>query len=46
MEENCEIKVYGMMCGHCENAVKKALDKIPGVKKSMAFFEDDSSNSR
>lgn len=40
MEESCEIKVYGMMCGHCENAVMKALDKIPGVKKSMASFED------
>jgi len=39
--ENCEIKVYGMMCNHCENAVTKALDKIQGVHESIASFENE-----
>lgn len=39
--ESCEIKVYGMMCSHCENAVMKALDKIGGVNESTASFENE-----
>ena len=26
-----ELKVTGMTCGHCENAVRKALAAVPGV---------------
>lgn len=26
-----ELKVTGMTCGHCENAVNKALAAVPGV---------------
>ena len=29
-----EISVKGMMCGHCEMHVKKALESIDGVKKA------------
>ncbi|HCL4437505.1 heavy-metal-binding protein [Clostridium botulinum] len=28
-----ELKVEGMMCNHCEIAVKEALQKVDGVKK-------------
>ena len=27
------LKVNGMTCGHCENAVKKALASVPGVER-------------
>ena len=30
------LKVEGMMCGHCEARVKKALETIPGVEKAAA----------
>ncbi|MGD9823072.1 heavy metal translocating P-type ATPase [Desulfobacter sp.] len=36
-----EIKVYGMMCMHCENAVKKALEKFDGVSDVSASFEQE-----
>lgn len=26
------IKIEGMMCGHCEAAVKKALEELPEVE--------------
>ncbi len=26
-----KLKVTGMTCGHCENAVRKALAAVPGV---------------
>ncbi|MEN8176008.1 MAG: cation transporter [Pseudomonadota bacterium] len=26
-----ELKVEGMTCGHCEAAVKRALEAVPGV---------------
>ena len=26
------IHIEGMMCGHCEAAVKKALEALPGVE--------------
>ncbi|WP_027624057.1 cation transporter [Clostridium lundense] len=29
-----ELKVYGMMCTHCELAVKQVLQKVDGVKKA------------
>ena len=28
-----ELKVTGMTCGHCENAVNKALAAVPGVTR-------------
>ncbi|MBQ8255078.1 MAG: heavy metal translocating P-type ATPase [Clostridia bacterium] len=28
--------VYGMMCHHCENAVKTALEKIDGISEAVA----------
>ena len=28
-----ELKVTGMTCGHCENAVNKALSAVPGVTR-------------
>ena len=36
-----EIDVYGMMCSHCENAVKKALEKFDGVSDVAASFEQE-----
>ncbi len=32
-EKKIELKVEGMMCNHCEIAVKEALQKVDGVKK-------------
>lgn len=26
-----KIEVTGMSCGHCQNAVKSALEEVPGV---------------
>ncbi len=31
-----KLKVNGMVCGGCENAVKNALERINGVKKVEA----------
>ncbi|ROR34782.1 CopZ family metallochaperone [Inmirania thermothiophila] len=28
-----QLKVKGMTCGHCENAVRKALEAVPGVER-------------
>lgn len=33
-------KVEGMMCPHCENHVKTALEKIPGVEKADPSHKD------
>ncbi len=33
------MKIEGMMCGHCENAVKKALEAIEGVESAEASHE-------
>lgn len=30
------LKVEGMMCGHCEARVKKALEKLDGVTAATA----------
>lgn len=29
-----ELKVKGMICGHCEMRVKKALEAVPGVNSA------------
>lgn len=33
------MKIEGMMCGHCEMAVKKALEAIDGVKEATASHD-------
>ena len=33
------IHIQGMMCGHCENAVKTALEKLDGVASAQADHE-------
>ena len=33
------LKIRGMMCGHCEAAVRKALEAIPGVVSAAADHE-------
>ena len=33
------LKIEGMMCGHCEMHVKKALEAIPGVELAVASHE-------
>ena len=33
------LKIKGMMCGHCEEAVRKALEAIPGVVSAAADHE-------
>lgn len=37
MEKTLEIT--GMMCGHCEMAVKKALESVDGVKSADVSHE-------
>lgn len=32
MQETKVLKVEGMSCSHCENAVKKAAGALPGVE--------------
>ena len=39
MNNSVTIKVNGMMCGHCEAAVKKALEAVPGVASAAADHE-------
>ena len=34
-----KIKVNGMMCGHCEAHVKKALEALEGVEKAEVSHE-------
>jgi copper chaperone len=34
MAETVELKIEGMSCGHCEQAVKKALEGVPGVRSA------------
>jgi len=33
------IKIEGMMCGHCEATVKKALEKVEGVESAVVSHE-------
>jgi len=34
-----ELKIDGMTCGHCVAAVKKALEKVPGVTAARVELE-------
>jgi copper chaperone len=36
MSDKIELKVTGMSCGHCENAVAKALTALDGVIAAAA----------
>lgn len=36
-----EIKIEGMMCGHCEATVKKVLEAIDGVESATASHEEN-----
>ena len=33
------LRITGMMCEHCEAAVKGALEKVPGVQEAAASHE-------
>ena len=33
------MKIEGMMCGHCEATVKKALEALPGVESAAVSHE-------
>ena len=34
------LKIEGMMCGHCEMHVKKAIEALDGVKKAEVSYKD------
>lgn len=34
------INIDGMMCAHCENTVKKALEALDGVESAAVSHED------
>ena len=34
------MKIEGMMCGHCEARVKKALEALPQVEKAEVSHEE------
>jgi len=36
-----KINVNGMMCGHCEAHVKKALEAIEGIESAVASHEEN-----
>ena len=36
------MKIEGMMCGHCEARVKKALEAVAGVEEAVVSHENDS----
>ena len=36
------LKIEGMMCQHCENRVKKALEALPGVEEASVSHTDKS----
>lgn len=40
-DTNMKIKVTGMMCGHCEAHVKKALEAIDGIESAVASHEEN-----
>lgn len=33
------MKIEGMMCGHCEASVRKALEAVPGVSEAAVSHE-------
>lgn len=39
-ENVCTVKIKGMMCGHCEERVRKALEAVPGVVSAEVHHAD------
>ena len=39
-QEEKTMKIEGMMCGHCEAAVKKALESLDGVEEAIVSHEE------
>ncbi len=37
--KHVSIRIDGMMCHHCENAIRKALEQLPFVSEAAANFE-------
>ena len=35
-----KLKISGMTCSHCEMAVRKALDAVPGVERVLDVNKD------
>ncbi|HKJ71358.1 MAG TPA: cation transporter [Gammaproteobacteria bacterium] len=35
-----DLKVTGMTCGHCVNAVKEALEEVAGVERADVSLDD------
>ena len=40
-DEEMKVAVNGMMCGHCEAHVKKALEAIEGIENAVASHEEN-----
>ena len=38
--EKITVGVDGMMCGHCEATVKKALEEVSGVESAVVSHQD------
>ena len=34
------MKINGMMCGHCEASVRKALEALPEVKEAIVSHQE------
>jgi copper chaperone len=39
MPETTTLKVTGMTCNHCVAAVKKALERVPGVEEAQVSLD-------
>ncbi|MHB1529537.1 MAG: CopZ family metallochaperone [Acidiferrobacteraceae bacterium] len=37
--ESITLRISGMTCGHCVNAVTKALQSVPGVRSANVSLE-------
>lgn len=37
---NTELKIDGMVCGHCVASVKKALEAVPGVESALVSLPE------
>ena len=33
------LEIQGMMCGHCENMVKRCLEKFPQISEAVVSYE-------
>jgi len=45
-EDLVTLRIDGMMCAHCEAAVKKALESVPGVACANASYTDGTATVR